>query len=129
MAKRIFTGFSTVEARGITDTKLYDLDLIKRDLFNHFSIKRGEKLENPNFGTVIPWLVFEPFTNDIARAVEDDVIRIFSYDPRVQLEAVGVTRDDERQTLSVQCRVSFVTFNAVDDISWEFLEDGTIRMK
>ena len=82
---RIFKGYSTVEASSINDSVLYDIDLIKRDITNHFSIKRGEKLENPNFGTTIPWLLFEPFSDEIEKAIEEDVINIFTYDPRVRL--------------------------------------------
>ena len=33
--------------------RLTDAELIKRDLLNHFAIRKGEKLENPNFGTII----------------------------------------------------------------------------
>lgn len=33
--------------------KLYDIDLVKQDIINHFYIRKGEKLENPSFGTII----------------------------------------------------------------------------
>jgi phage baseplate assembly protein W len=125
---KIFSGFTTVGVADITQTKLYDTNLIKQDLLNHFSIRRGEKLENPNFGTIIPWLLFEPFTDEIEQAIEDDVEQIFSYDPRVQLEVVEVIKDEDRHTITVNCQVFFIPFNSNDTISWEFLEDGTIRM-
>ena len=47
---KLFKGYSTVGKVNVTSTILFDIELIKRDLLNHFSIKRGEKLENPNFG-------------------------------------------------------------------------------
>ncbi len=125
---RIFKGYSTVEASSISDSVLYDIDLIKRDITNHFSIKRGEKLENPNFGTTIPWLLFEPFSDEIEKAIEEDVINIFTYDPRVRLNVVEVLKDYDRQSITVNCEVTYVPFNVTDGISWEFGEDGTIIM-
>jgi phage baseplate assembly protein W len=125
---RIFKGYSTVEASSINDSVLYDIDLIKRDITNHFSIKRGEKLENPNFGTTIPWLLFEPFSDEIEKAIEEDVINIFTYDPRVRLNVVEVLKDYDRQSITVNCEVTYVPFNITDGISWEFGEDGTIIM-
>ena len=47
---QIFNGFSTI-GREFKDPKLYDIELVKQDLLNHFNIRKGEKLENPNFGT------------------------------------------------------------------------------
>jgi phage baseplate assembly protein W len=125
---RIFKGYSTVEASSISDSVLYDIALIKRDITNHFSIKRGEKLENPNFGTTIPWLLFEPFSDEIEKAIEEDVINIFTYDPRVRLNVVEVLKDYDRQSITVNCEVTYVPFNVTDGISWEFGEDGTITM-
>ena len=125
---RIFKGYSSVEASSINDSVLYDIDLIKRDITNHFSIKRGEKLENQNFGTTIPWLLFEPFSDEIEKAIEEDVINIFTYDPRVRLNVVEVLKDYDRQSITVNCEVTYVPFNVTDGISWEFGEDGTINM-
>jgi phage baseplate assembly protein W len=53
-----YRGFST-----IGQTKKYrltDLELIKRDLLNHFAIRKGEKLMDPNFGSIIWNMIFEP---------------------------------------------------------------------
>ena len=49
---KTFSGYSSTLTNK-PDTAITDIDLIKRDLTNHFSIKRGEKLENPNFGTMV----------------------------------------------------------------------------
>ena len=56
---RIFRGHSTV-GRTFADTKIYDIELVKQDLLNHFNIIKGEKLENPDFGTnicLIRWMM------------------------------------------------------------------------
>ena len=125
---KLFKGYSTTHASTTSQTRLYDIDLIKQDLLNHFSIKRGEKLENPNFGTTIPWMLFEPFSETIEKAIEDDVVRIFSYDPRVRLNVVEVTKDESRQSIIVRCDVTFIPFDTTGGVSWEFGQNGTIQM-
>ena len=43
---RAYRGLSTTNPNNASST-LYDLALIKQDLINHFHIRQGEKLENP----------------------------------------------------------------------------------
>ena len=59
----IYKGFSTYNRN--KKFSITDLDLIKQDLFNHFNIRRGEKLMNPNFGTIVWDLLFEPLTEEV----------------------------------------------------------------
>ena len=125
---KLFKGYSTTGTTDASQTVLYDIDLIKQDILNHFSIKRGEKLENPNFGTTIPWLLFEPFTTEIEKAIEEDVINIFNYDPRVRLNVVEVIKHEENHSIVVICDVTFIPFDTSGSISWEFGQDGSITM-
>ena len=46
-----FKGFSSRSER--TNFKLYDFELIKQDLMNRLSVRKGERVENPAFGTII----------------------------------------------------------------------------
>ena len=66
-----YRGFSSKETSN--NFKLYDIDLVKQDLINHFYIRKGEKLENPNFGTVIWDMLFEPFTENAKNIISKDV--------------------------------------------------------
>jgi len=58
-----YRGFNSQESA--RNYKLYDIDLVKQDIINHFHIRKGEKLENPDFGTIIWDLLFEPFTQEV----------------------------------------------------------------
>ena len=60
---KTYKGFSTLNS-GAEHYSLYDFELIKQDLLNHFYIRQGERLMNPEFGTVIWDLLFEPMTPD-----------------------------------------------------------------
>ena len=66
-----YKGFSSKETT--KNYKLYDIDLVKQDIINHFYIRKGEKLENPEFGTVIWDMIFEQFTEQVKRIIAKDV--------------------------------------------------------
>ncbi len=72
--------------------RLTDFELAKQDLFNHFHIRKGEKLMNPNFGTIIWSMLFEPFTEEIKTAIVADIKSIAKYDPRLNIDSVEVTQ-------------------------------------
>jgi len=74
----LYKGYSTVGNTG-TKVQLVDADLVKQDLINHFNIRRGKKLMNPDFGTIVWDSLFEPFTEQLKDQIIDDVTRIASY--------------------------------------------------
>jgi phage baseplate assembly protein W len=69
---------------------LTDFELAQRDLLNYFYIKKGERLMQANFGTIIWGLLFEPLDEHVQQAIRDDITRIVSYDPRLQVGQVAV---------------------------------------
>ena len=54
-----FKGFSSREDK--QNFKLYDFEVAKQDLINRLSVRKGERVENPEFGTIIYDAIFEPF--------------------------------------------------------------------
>ena len=66
----------------ILGTILYDFDIIKQDIINQFNTRKGERVMNPEFGTIIWDLIFEPFTDDVKQALSDDISRVCNSDPR-----------------------------------------------
>jgi phage baseplate assembly protein W len=91
MAK-LYRGFST--ANNSKKFRLTDIDLVRQDLMNHFSIRKGEKLMQPNFGSIIWSLLFEPMDEYINQMIIDDVQRIVGYDPRLGLENITIVTQD-----------------------------------
>lgn len=87
-----YRGFSTFNR--FKKFRLTDFELAKQDLFNHFHIRKGEKLMNPNFGTIIWNVLFEPFTEEIKSAIVEDINKIVRYDPRINVDSVEVTQYD-----------------------------------
>ena len=87
-----YFGFSTYNR--IRKFNLTDFELVKQDLFNHFSIRKGEKLMNPKFGTIIWDLLFEPLTSEVRNLIIEDIKNIVNYDPRLQANNVAITEYD-----------------------------------
>jgi phage baseplate assembly protein W len=98
-----FIGFSSYGKRTGT-TVLEDKELAKRDLFNHFSTRRGERLGEPEFGSILPELVFEQFDQLVISAADEDVRAIIKKDPRWELIDYQITTDDHSLTITVQLR-------------------------
>lgn len=78
----VYKGFSSVNPKNF-NTRLYDFELIKQDIVNHFRTKKGERLMNPEFGSIIWDLLMEPLTDQVREALSEDITRICNFDPRV----------------------------------------------
>lgn len=114
--KFTYKGFSSKEAN--KNYKLYDINLVKQDLINHFYIRKGEKLENPEFGTVIWDMLFEPFTPDVKEIIAKDVETIVNYDPRISIVEIQIDSTD--QGIRIQADVVYIPFNITERMTMNF---------
>jgi phage baseplate assembly protein W len=87
-----YKGFSTNNRS--KKFRVTDFELVKQDLINHFNIRKGEKLMNPNFGTIIWNTLFEPLTQETRNIIVDDIKKIAAYDPRLSIDNVTITEKD-----------------------------------
>lgn len=121
---QVTTSSGTFTYRGFSSNnnkknyKLYDLDLVKQDLLNHFYIRKGEKLENPSFGTVIWDVLFENFTEEVKTLVAQDIEDILNYDPRISVTSVIVDSTD--QGLRIEAEVTYLPFNINERMTLNF---------
>jgi len=113
----IFKGYSTVDVR-FGNVVLEDIALSKRDLLNHFYTRKGERLGQPEFGSILPDLVFEPLDDLVIDLVEDDVRDIIDNDPRWILNNLDVRVG----THSITCVVNLTYRDTatVDELYLEF---------
>jgi phage baseplate assembly protein W len=98
----MYKGFSTIGQN--TKFRLTDFDLVKRDVLNHFYIRKGEKLMNPSFGTIIWNVLYEPFTEDLKSIIQADIKAIANYDPRVSFDNIVVTEYDQGLQILLELR-------------------------
>jgi phage baseplate assembly protein W len=117
-----YKGFSSQETK--SNFKLYDIDLVKQDIINHFYIRKGEKLENPNFGTIIWDMLFENFTPEIKKMITDDVEQIINYDPRVRVNALTIDTTD--MGIRIQADVVYLPFNINEKMTFDFDKKNNI---
>ena len=104
--------------------KLYDIDLVKQDLLNHFYIRKGEKLENPEFGTVIWDMIFEQFTEDVKRIIAKDVEDIINYDPRIAVNEIQIDSTD--QGIRIQADIVYIPFNINERMTFNFDKNNSV---
>ncbi len=90
---QFYRGFSTVD-ESTTNVKLYDFDLIKQDILNQFNTRKGERVMNPAFGSVIWDLIYEPLTPGVKQQISSDIDRILNSDPRVVPTLVNIVEQD-----------------------------------
>jgi phage baseplate assembly protein W len=118
----LYKGFSSQQSS--KNYKLYDIDLVKQDLINHFYIRKGEKLENPDFGTVIWDMLFENFTEDVKQIIAKDVEAIINYDPRISVNTVTIDSTD--QGIRIQADIVYIPFNVNERMSFDFDKTNNI---
>jgi len=116
MALIRYKGFSTIDQN--KKFRLTDAELIKRDLLNHFAIRKGEKLMNANFGSIIWSLLFEPLTADVKALIVNDINGIVNSDPRIRVDNVLVDQLDIG--LQIQVDITILPDNYSDSINLQF---------
>ena len=116
VTSKSYRGVSTVGRP--KNFKMYDLELIKQDILNHFHIRQGEKLENPTFGTIIWDILFEPLTDDLKLAVERNVTEIINYDPRVSVDKVAI--DSYEHGIQIEVQLTYLPYSISEKLQMRF---------
>lgn len=119
-----YKGFSTYNR--YKKFRVTDFDLAKQDLFNHLHIRKGEKLMNPNFGTIIWNVLFEPFTEEIKTAIVSDITAVAKYDPRLNIDQVEVTQYEHG--IQVAMVLTYVPTDQRDVLKMRFDNKGTVSV-
>lgn len=111
-----YKGFSTIS--GSKKFILNDIMLVKQDIVNHFHIRQGEKLENPEFGCIIWDLLFDQLTDNLRDLIAQNVTDIINYDPRVSVQAVEVSQSEHG--IIVDCTLTYMPYNISESLTFSF---------
>jgi phage baseplate assembly protein W len=118
-----YKGFSTVGLESDSESStLYDISLIKQNIVNHFHIRKGEKLSDPEFGTIIWDVLFEPLTEQVRNLVTQDVSSIINYDPRVSVNQIIV--DSYENGLQISCELVYLPYAITEKLQFQFDENA-----
>jgi phage baseplate assembly protein W len=116
----MYKGFSTYNR--LRKFKVTDFELVQQDIFNHFNIRKGEKLMNPDFGTIVWGMLFEPFTDSVRKAITNDVKRIVTYDPRVAVDTIQI--DEFNAGIQITITLTYLVENKTATLSFNFDRDS-----
>ena len=97
---------------------LYDVDLIKQDIYNHFMTAKGERVMLPEFGSVIWNYLYEPLDEQTKEAIRLDAEDIVSQDPRVILESAQV--DGFEHGIILNLKLIILPQNVSEQMAIEF---------
>jgi outer membrane protein OmpA-like peptidoglycan-associated protein/phage baseplate assembly protein W len=93
-------------SNGVFSTNYTTLTQAKDNLKNLILTKKGERLMNPDFGTIIWDMLFEPLDDDSQQIISYDVKRIVRYDPRLAVQSVSIT--EQTNGLQIQISLTYV---------------------
>ena len=119
-----FKGFSSRATR--QNFKLYDFEVAKQDLINRLSVRKGERVENPEFGTMIYDAIFEPLTDILKDAIVEDITANLNADPRIAAQEIILT--EEQHGISIQATVTYVPLNITEKLRFSFDENQLLRL-
>jgi len=115
--KPYFVGFNTV-GQPNPPYNLNNIELVKRDIENHFATPLGSRVMLPNFGTRIYELLFDPFDEYTKNAIIADAVNVVQSEPRVELVSVDVFQED--QALNVVMILLFKPESITDNLFVRF---------
>ena len=119
-----FKGFSSRAER--QNFKVYDFECAKQDLINRLSVRKGERVENPEFGTIIYDALFEPLTDTLKEAILDDVTDNLNADPRIATEDINIQEADKG--ITIQATIKYVPLDITEKLRFSFDENALLRL-
>tara|TARA_B000000609_G_scaffold158246_1_gene155286 strand:- start:2018 stop:2431 length:414 start_codon:yes stop_codon:yes gene_type:complete len=119
-----FKGFSSRADK--QNFKVYDFECAKQDLINRLSVRKGERVENPEFGTIIYDVLFEPLTEELKEAIVEDVTQNLNADPRIATDDITLTEAD--RGISIQASIRYLPLDITEKLRFSFDENALLRL-
>ena len=119
-----FKGFSSKAEK--QNFKVYDFECAKQDLINRLSVRKGERVENPEFGTIIYDALFEPLTEALKNQITEDITKNLNADPRIATEEILV--QEAEHGIAIQATITYVPLNITEKLRFSFDENALLRL-
>ena len=119
-----FKGFSSKADK--QSFKVYDFECVKQDLINRLSVRKGERVENPEFGTIIYDCLFEPFTEVLKEQILEDITANLNADPRLSTEEIIVSEEDHG--IAIQATIKYIPLDITEKLQFKFDENSLLRL-
>ena len=119
-----FKGFSSKADQ--RNFKVYDFECVKQDLINRLSVRKGERVENPEFSTIIYDCLFEPFTEALKDQITEDITANLNADPRLATEEIIVS--EEGHGIAIQATIKYIPLDITEKLQFKFDENSLLRL-
>jgi phage baseplate assembly protein W len=115
---KAYRGFSSIGAERSRTWQQTDIELVKRDILNHFMTHVGERVMRPDFGCRIwDWLM-DPLTEQLRQDIIMEAQRVVSADRRVTLVQTLVFSLDNG--LRIELTLDYIGLNVIDTFYVDF---------
>mgnify|MGYP003388310316 CR=1 FL=1 len=114
---RIYRGISTIDSN-ISNVSRYDIALIRQDIINSLNIRQGEKINNPQYGSIIWDHLYEPLTESLKDQLAANTESVVNSDPRVKLEEFSI--DSKEYGLMIIVGLRYLTYNVSETLRLNF---------
>ncbi len=90
-------------AGGVFNSTYSTKDQIKSNLINLLLTYKGERIENPEFGTNLPRLIFEQLDEQLYPVIQEEIFsNVNTFIPEVTLLNITITPDADRNTIYIE---------------------------
>jgi len=113
----------TTQINEFTSTSLNGLELAKQDLTNHFHIRKGEKWTNPDFGSNLPFYVFQPLDDSTIDLITQDVRDVVTNDPRFNMNRNTVDVQADAHSVTVNVELMYLPTTTATELQLKFDKD------
>ena len=104
-----------INAQGNVDL-VTNLDSVSQSILTILSTYPGERIMNPEFGSRVRDLLFEPIDDITASFIEEEIKEsIFRWEDRVNIQAVQVIPNEDENRYAVRIAYTVITTNQTDE--------------
>ncbi len=115
--KNIYRGLSFRNFSKNKSIKLYDVDLVKKDIWNNIFTRRAERVKMFSYGTRIPDIVFEPLDDIALDVIEEDLHAVIAGEPRVNLVDMRIVPLYDRGVVIASIVLYYLELDFTDTLS------------
>jgi phage baseplate assembly protein W len=115
--KNLYRGTSFRNFSKNKSIKLFDVELIKKDILNNIFTRRGERVKMFTYGTRIPDLVFEPLDDIVLDIINEDLNSVVAGEPRVDLVDLRIVPLYDRNVVIASMVLYYVELDFTDTLA------------
>jgi len=120
----VYKSYSSYEYERNKSLRVLDQEAVKLDILNQIFTRRGERVMMPNYGSIVPDLVFEPLDEETLDILEQDLVAVVNFDPRVDLLEFNLNPQYDQNYVEVHMKLLYIELDLVDDVDLNILFEG-----